>query len=115
MDRMIAFCGLVCSDCPGYVATQSNDLAALEQLAEHARNEYNVPNATVETVKCDGCLSASNRKCSYCTECDIRQCGVERGVENCAHCPDFTCEKLSRFFTQVPAARVMLEEIHAVL
>jgi hypothetical protein len=25
MKEMIAFCGLVCSDCPTYIATQTND------------------------------------------------------------------------------------------
>ncbi len=115
MDRMIAFCGLVCSDCPGFVATQANDLATLDQLAEHARNEYGIANASVETVKCDGCLSTSRRKCSYCAECDIRRCGVERGVENCAYCSDYVCEKLARFFTQVPAARSVLDPIHAAM
>ena len=115
MDRMIAYCGLVCSDCPGYMATQANDRATLEMLAEQARNEYNVPDATSEMVQCDGCLSASTRKCSYCTQCVLRLCGVERGVENCANCPDFACEKLTSFFALVPAARFMLEEIHAAL
>ena len=113
MDRLIAMCGLVCSDCPGYLATQSNDEAMLAQLAEQARSEYNVPDATVENVRCDGCLSVSKRKCSYCAECGIRLCGVERGIENCAFCTDFPCEKLTGFIKMVPAARVMLEEIHS--
>jgi hypothetical protein len=26
MDRMIAYCGLVCTDCEAYIATQANDL-----------------------------------------------------------------------------------------
>ena len=29
MDKMIAYCGLVCTDCEAYIATQANDLAAL--------------------------------------------------------------------------------------
>jgi len=113
MDRLIAMCGLVCSDCPGFVATQANDIVTLEQLAEQARSEYNVPEATAESVRCDGCLSASSRKCSYCAECGIRLCGVQRGVENCAFCVEFACERLTGFFKMVPAARVMLEEIHS--
>ena len=89
MDRLIAMCGLVCSDCPGYLATQANDQVMLEQLAEQASREYNVPDATAEKVRCDGCLSASSRKCSYCAGCAIRLCGMERGVENCAFCDGF--------------------------
>jgi len=46
MERMIAFCGLVCTECEGYLATQANNWAALERLAAKAREEYNVPTAT---------------------------------------------------------------------
>jgi hypothetical protein len=115
METMIAYCGLVCTDCPGYIATQANDKVKLEQLAEQARVEYHVPNATVVSVMCDGCLSDSNRKCGYCSECAIRACGVEHGVANCAYCPDYACEKLTGFFGMVPAARSILDGIHATL
>ena len=33
MAEMIAYCGLVCTACPAYIATQANDRAALEQVA----------------------------------------------------------------------------------
>jgi hypothetical protein len=115
MDRMIAYCGIVCTDCPGYLATQANDLVKLEELAEHARKEYGRPNVTIASVMCDGCLSNSTRKCAYCAECTIRACGVERGVVNCAHCVDYACEKLTGFFGMVPASRTMLDEIRAGL
>ncbi|KUK85723.1 MAG: Uncharacterized protein XE03_1923 [candidate division TA06 bacterium 34_109] len=25
MDKMIAFCGLICTECPAFIATQKND------------------------------------------------------------------------------------------
>jgi hypothetical protein len=112
MDRMVAYCGILCTDCPGFVTTQANDLAALEQLAEHSRQEYHNPNITVAWVMCDGCLSCSERKCPYCAECGIRQCGLEHGVENCAFCDDYACEKLLDFFKLVPQAQTVLDEIH---
>lgn len=115
MNRMIGYCGIVCSDCPGLVATQANDQEELERLAEHSRVEYNRPEITVEWVMCDGCLSASDRKCAYCAECAIRLCGVERGVENCAYCPEYACEKLKGFFAMVPQAQTVLDEIHIAI
>ena len=111
MDRMIAYCGIVCTDCPGFIATQAGDLAELEKLAEHSRQEYHRPEITVAWVMCDGCLSASERKGTYCAECGIRLCGVERGVENCAFCNDYACEKLLDFFKLVPQAQAVLEEL----
>ena len=113
-DKIIAYCGLVCTDCPAYVATQANDRAALERTAAQWREEYNAPNITVEYVLCDGCL-AGERKCGHCFECDIRACGVARGVVNCAHCADYGCEKIERFFGFVPSARAALDEIRRSL
>jgi hypothetical protein len=49
MDKMIAYCGLVCTDCPAYVATQANDRDALERVAAQWREEYNAPGLTVES------------------------------------------------------------------
>ena len=102
MERMVAYCGLVCTDCKGYIATQANDLAMLERLAEQARKEFNMPNATAESAMCDGCLGDTARKCGYCAECAIRACGVARGVANCAYCLDYACDKLAGFFGMAP-------------
>ena len=46
METMIAYCGLTCTSCEAYVATQANDLAALERLAAYARK--------LRTARCDG-------------------------------------------------------------
>jgi hypothetical protein len=114
MDKIIAYCGLICSDCPAYVATQAGDQAALERVAAQWRQDYNAPNITVESVICDGCLNVG-RKCSHCAECDIRACGVERGVANCAHCSDYACDKLTRFFGLVPQVQTVLDGIRQSL
>lgn len=111
MDKMIAYCGLVCTDCPAYVATQANDRDALERVAAQWREEYNAPGLTVESVICDGCLTSDGRHCSHCSECQIRACGVERGVRNCAYCADYACEKLEGFFGFVPDARSVLDGV----
>jgi len=114
MDKIIAYCGLICTDCPAYIATQADDYAALERVAAQWRQEYNAPAITVQSVLCDGCLSGE-RKCSHCAECEIRACGIERGVINCAHCSGYPCEKLTSFFGFVPGAKVVLDEIRQAL
>ena len=111
MDKIIAYCGLVCSDCPAYIATQADDRAALEQVAARWREEYNAPDITVESVICDGCVTADGRHCGHWFDCQIRTCGMERGVANCAHCDDYACEKLEGFFGFAPEARVTLDAI----
>ena len=114
MKKIIAYCGLVCSDCEAYIATQADDQVALERVAAKWREEYNAPGITVESVICDGCLTGE-RKCSHCAECQIRACGIERGVINCAHCADYPCEKLTGFFGFVPNARTVLDGIRQLL
>ena len=112
MDRIVAYCGLVCTDCPAYVATQANDRAALEGVAAKWREEFNAPEITADSIVCDGCVGHNGGRLSgYCLECNIRACGVERGVVNCAHCADYACEKLEGFFGQASDARTVLDEI----
>jgi len=115
MNKIIAYCGLVCSDCPAYIATQADDRAALEQVAAQWREEYNVPDITVESVICDACVTVDGRHCSHWFECNIRACGMERGVVNCAHCDDYGCEKIEGFFGFVPDARATLDGIRQSL
>ncbi len=116
MDRIVAYCGIVCSECKGYIASQANDLAALEALAIEAREEHGVADATAGSVRCDGCLSEDGLKIGYCAQCGIRACGVQRGVVNCAYCDDYdSCAKLAGFLAHVTGAKATLDAIRASL
>lgn len=110
MEKIIAYCGLVCSECPAYVATQAGDKEALDKIVEQWRVEYNAPDITVSGVMCDGCLDG-DRKCGHCFECEIRACGMEKGVANCALCRDYGCAKLEAFFKLAPQARTTLDAL----
>lgn len=50
MDKMIAYCGLVCTNCPAYVATQADDRDALEKVAAQWREQFNSPEITNDTA-----------------------------------------------------------------
>lgn len=115
MSKMIAYCGLTCSECPAYQATQTGDPAALEAVAARWRVEYHAAGITVKDVICDGCV-VEGRHCAHWSECDIRACGQARGVANCAHCADYaTCPKLVRFFGFVASAKATLDGVRAGL
>lgn len=115
MQRIVGACGIVCSECSAYLATQSGDPAALQRVVEQWTEEHHNPNITLEGVICDGCFNVSGRYCFYCAHCCIRACAVERGVANCAHCEDYACEQLIGFLEMVPDARAVLDEIRAGL
>ena len=42
-NNMIAFCGLICTDCPAYLATQADDDSARKKVAEQWREAYQSP------------------------------------------------------------------------
>ena len=115
MTEMIAYCGLVCTGCPAYVATQANDRTALAQVAAQWSKEFNAPGLTAESVLCDGCLGVTGRKFGHCMECEIRACAMGRAVANCAHCDDYGCATITEFFGFVPDAKATLDAIHARL
>ena len=114
MNKIIAICGIVCSECPGFLATQKDDDAKRKEVAESWSKQYN---ATIkpEDINCDGCTSGGRRLFSYCNICELRKCGKEKHVENCAHCDEYACDKLTEFFAMAPQARTSLEEIRKSL
>ncbi len=113
MSQLIAFCGLDCANCDGFKATQAGDQEWKERVAAQWRVDYNHTAIDTVYVTCDGCTSVNARLGGHCAECGVRACAVDRGVENCAHCPDYeTCETIQGFLKFVPPARVTLDDIY---
>jgi hypothetical protein len=116
MKQIIAFCGLVCSECPAFIATQANDMKALEAVAAQWRKQFNSPDMTAESILCDGCIEIEKgRIAGYCAICEIRACGRSKGFLNCGYCPDYACSKLDAILKAVPAAKANLDRIKASL
>ena len=109
-DKMVAFCGITCTECPAFLATQKDDNGERKKVAELWSKQFKVE-IKPEDVNCDGCLSESGRLFGHCKVCEIRKCGQEKRVKNCACCDDYACEKLNNFIDQVPDAKTTLEEI----
>ena len=109
-EKLIGACGLVCSDCEAYVATQANDAAAIERIAAQWSEQWKVV-IPPEAVSCDGCMPGGERACAHVGECDIRACAVKRDLTNCAGCADYACDQLTKFFEMAPAARESLESL----
>jgi hypothetical protein len=110
MEKMIAYCGEVCSDCGALIATRNDDDAKRREIAALWTKEYK-HDFKPGDINCDGCLSAGERVFIHCHHCEIRKCGVERGVVNCAYCDDYVCEKLTKFFDMVPQNQTRLDKI----
>jgi len=110
MNEMIAFCGLLCSECGAFLATRDDDNDKRAEVAKLWSKEFN-KDFKPEDINCDGCLSEGGNLFNYCNVCEIRKCGREKGVMNCAYCDEYSCEKLEKFFQMVPDAKERLDEI----
>ena len=108
----IAICGLDCSVCPAYVVHQTGDAALREKTAEEWKKQYGAE-ITPEMVDCAGCTVLEGPHIGYCFECEIRKCGLEKNVANCALCDLYPCGVVSAFIDKVPPAKANLEKIRA--
>lgn len=100
--EMIAYCGLNCITCPIYLATREKNPKKQRQQREQivlAIKQYLGEEKRLEDITdCDGCRTKGGRLYSGCRKCQIRKCASEKGLENCAYCSEYPCEKLNKFF-----------------
>ena len=114
MSPMTSMCGLNCSDCDAFIATQNNDDEKRAEVAKTWSEQYKAE-IKPEDINCDGCISDSDRHFMHCQICEIRKCGKEKDIMNCAHCNEYACEKLEEFFKMVPDAKTNLDMIKSGL
>jgi len=112
MNEMIAYCGLDCIQCGALIATRTDDDVKRAEVAALWREEFGA-NITAEDIDCDGCLSEGGMLYQHCRVCEIRKCGVQKGVENCAYCSEYPCAKLADFLAVVTEAKTRLDAIRA--
>jgi hypothetical protein len=112
-DRLISACGLECSDCAAYIATQKDDAKAVSAVAAKWSQLFDASVAD-DAVWCDGCMTGRDRLCANAEECDVRACVRKRGLDTCAACGDYACDKLEQLLAVVgPGARETLESLRA--
>ncbi len=93
MAEEISFCGYRCDSC----AARSDDPEVRQHLVDGWRKYLGHQNYTAENVRCDGCR-AGGRLADQ--QCHARPCALSRGVESCAFCNDFVCEKVGRLLSE---------------
>ena len=110
MEKMIALCGIVCTECPAFLATKNDDDNERKKIAEMWSKQYH-SDIKPEDINCEGCLSDGGKVFNYCRVCEIRKCGQEKSVQNCAYCVEYVCEKLDNFFKIAPDCKTTLDAI----
>ena len=110
MKDMISHCGLKCNECAAFIATKDDNDKKRREVAAKWAKQYKA-DIKPEDINCDGCLSSGQRVFSHCHVCEIRKCGIEKNVPNCANCHEYVCEKLEDFLKMVPGNKDLLDEI----
>jgi hypothetical protein len=113
MEEKLAYCGLLCQGCAIYLATREKDDGKRHKMrvdiAEQIKKLYGEECRPEDVTDCDGCESEA-RLFSGCSRCEIRKCARQKGVENCAHCSEYACEKLKELFVTDPEAKKRLDK-----
>ena len=110
MKKIIVYCGIICSECPAYIALKNDDDDLRKKTAKQWSEEFKA-DIKPENINCVGCNVEEGIHFSHCFECEIRKCCQNKNIENCALCDMFPCKKISDFFKFVPTAKTMLEKI----
>lgn len=86
-------CGLDCGSCAAFIATKNNDDVLREKTA---KKWSKIKNRAIksENINCYGCLSQNKPIYKKCLVCEVRKCGIEKGIKNCKECKNYKCEKL---------------------
>jgi hypothetical protein len=102
-ERLIAVCGLDCTDCE--IRTAPDDARAAEKLVAWFREMgwlqegEGMAEVMQRTMYCHGCRG--DRSVHWSADCWILQCCVDgKGLAFCSECDAFPCEQLGAWATQ---------------
>ena len=95
MGEMIARCGFQCGLCMIYRDNLKDEQDRI-RFRDILRKYYG-DEVTLEQCYCDGCMTDDNENPARInTECKIRPCVIEKGLDNCAYCDHYPCSMLER-------------------
>lgn len=108
--EIISCCGIMCGECPVYIATQRGD----GQMKKFLARKFSSPERmlTEEDICCLGCHSPDRNEDKFREGCKVRSCCREKQVRLCAECREFPCPLAE---SDIPAGtehRARLEEMH---
>ena len=88
-------CGVICSDCPAYVAGQAGIPAARARVAAAWHELYGLSFGP-DVITCGGCRGSDDALFFTSRNCAARRCCRTRGFASCAACARRPCADLER-------------------
>ena len=91
MPEVLTRCGYRCDLCLAYASNVSKNPADREKLSDGWFKYYGF-RIPPERILCDGCMAQDPRLIDKA--CPVRPCVIEKGLQNCAQCEDYVCDRL---------------------
>ena len=107
---MIAYCGIDCSKCNSYLATQSGHDADLERVATQLAKRYRAEVKPAYVI-CDGCRTGERHSYFCANTCNMRKCCIEKEFHSCIECSEFPCSALQSELDHNPEAKENLKRL----
>ena len=92
MEAILTRCGYRCDLCLAYRPNVENNPSNQQKLSDgwHKFFGFRLP---PEQIICDGCMAENPRLIDQ--SCPVRPCVIEKGLDHCAQCEQYICEKLT--------------------
>jgi len=92
MDPILTRCGYRCDLCLAFRPNVEQNPANQQKLSDgwYRYFGFRLP---PETIICDGCMADDPKLIDQA--CPVRPCVIARGLDNCARCDRYVCEKLT--------------------
>ncbi|HOS97059.1 MAG TPA: DUF3795 domain-containing protein [Deltaproteobacteria bacterium] len=101
MNARLSYCGIDCSACPTYRATQADDDAKRAKVAAFWSRMFGTEIAPSD-INCDGCRKDGGRLFGHCRTCAVRLCARDRALASCGRCGEYSCDKLDGLLALLP-------------
>lgn len=92
MEPILSRCGYRCDLCLAYRPNIEKEPANRQKLSDGWRQYFGF-RVPPERICCDGCMAENPRLIDL--ECRVRPCALEKGLDNCAQCRQYPCERLA--------------------
>ena len=92
-QEILTKCGYRCDLCLAYKPNVEN----IDQRQLLSDGWFNLYGFRIEpqNIICEGCISCED-PILIDTDCPVRPCVIDKGIDNCTFCDDFICDKLKQ-------------------
>ena len=101
-EVILTRCGYRCDLCLAYAPNVTGTPSNREKLSDGWFKYFGF-RLPPERILCDGCMAQNPRLIDQA--CPVRPCVLERGLDNCAQCEEYLCERLSERLVICEAVR----------